>query len=140
MRKLACTLALASLVTLAACGSDEKLTLAAMAGTWDATEYLYVDAADHNNTFDVLAGLGVSLSVQIRGDGRMIVSLGGAFSGVDTTVVTLSGGVLDIDGFEFNVTLSGDDMTWTGVETSPIDLNGDGTDEEAFERARWHRR
>jgi hypothetical protein len=140
MRKPACTLTLALVVTLAACGGDEKLTLAAMAGTWDATEYLNVDQADHNNTFDVLADLGVSLSAQIRGDGRVIISLDGAVSGVDTTIVTLSGNVLDINGFEFNVALSGDDMTWTGVDTFPFDFDGDGTNEEAFERARWHRR
>lgn len=137
MRKPACALALALLVTLAACGGDNTLTLSAMAGTWDATEYVIVDTADHNNTFDVLVRLGISLSTEIRVDGRLILVVDGI--PVDTSVATVSGNVVDFNALSYNVALSGNNMTWTSVDTSPFDIDGDGTDEETFERVRWHR-
>jgi hypothetical protein len=138
MRRLACILTVLVPVVTAACGGDDKLTLASLAGRWEATSALWVDEADHDNTADALSG--VALSIEIRANGTMIVFVGG--STVDTFTVTLSGDVLDLglgSEDEYRVTLSGGTMTWTGTFTVPVDIDSDGADESAFQQIRWRR-
>ncbi len=129
---------LALAVTLVACSEDDKLTFAGLAGDWDCTEYLYVDFADPGNTFDVLASVGISLSVEIRSDGTLILIFDG--TPVDTVAATLDGDILTINDTEYRIALSGDNMTMTGRDTIPVDFDLDGTEEDAFERIEWLRR
>jgi len=140
MGKLICTLGLALLVTVAACGDDNKLTFGAMAGTWNATEYLYIDAADDSTTYDVLAGVGVALGIEVRANGTVIILIDG--TPVDSSTATLQGDVVNLNtggGDEWRVALNADNMTWTSLVTIPYDFDADGTSEDAFQRIRWHR-
>ena len=140
MRTLTRTLAVTWLLAAAACGGDEKLTMGSLAGTWDATEYLWIDQADHNNAVDVLVMAGVSLSVEMRANGMVIVFVDG--TAADTSAATLSGDVLDLGvggDDQYRVTRSGGAMTWTSTFTVPYDFDNDGTDETAFEQIRWQR-
>ena len=143
MRHLERTLASslgAALLAAAACGGDDPLTIASLAGTWEATEYSYVDEADHNNVVNVLPGLGVGLAIEVRANGTVIVFVDG--SAVDTATATLSGDVLDLSPVaedEFRVSRSGGTMTWTSTFVVAYDFDADGTYESAFVQIRWRR-
>ncbi len=128
------------LVVCAACSSDSgpaPLTLARMEGSWNAIALRYVDLADTTNTFDVLTALGVTLTADIRADGRMILTVSGLAP--DTSVVTLSGDVMNLNGLHYTVTLNGTSMRWMGHETYMFDVDSDGTDETVVEQADWLR-
>lgn len=131
---------LALVVTVAAC-SDEPtsagLSLADLSGDWDCTEYLLVDFADQSNTFDFLTDAGISLSLEIRSDGRVILFIDGTPS--DTSTATLNGDILEYSGSSYRVALSGNNMTMTGRDTIAYDFDSDGTDEDAFEGIKWLR-
>jgi hypothetical protein len=82
----------------------------------------------------------VSLSIEIRANGTVIVFLDG--TALDTTTATLSGDILDLGAGgedQYRVTRSGATMTWSSTFTLPYDFHGDGTDEAAFVQIRWQR-
>lgn len=132
-------------LVLAACSSDEKLTLGAMAGIWDATEARYVAYADRSNTDDWFGQPGgYGLSMDIRADGRLItreVYESGTSVVVDTATIVLSGNVVDIVEYSpsmYRVSLNGDRMTWVGLDTVQVQFSG--SLEAAFQEITMQRR
>lgn len=130
-------LALAALMAVS-CGDDATAPdVDALAGTWNATRFEYVNAADPADRVELI-GLGGTLVAQIQSNGTYSyvatfpgeapeTSVGTWSSTDDTFTLQESGSPF---AFTFDMTLSGNTLTLTGAD-SEYDFDLDGIDDAA---------
>ena len=136
---------------VAGCGDDVSGTdstpeevAEAIAGTWNATSFVFTNDANSSETFDLLAGAG-SFVITFTANGQFSGSstLAGFTEGISGTYVVQGTNLITTDTGEtesetFAFTLSGNTLTLTGGDE--YDFNGDDVDVSAtltiiFQRA-----
>ena len=126
-------------------GPSSPLTLAKIAGTWDLTRLEMVLASDTSVSTDNTNGIEASLAITANGTATLQVMVNG-----QSMIV---GGSISVHGdtvfyepegsgstYMAIVQLAGRTMIWLSVETNLIDMDGDGTPEDVYERDVWQRR
>ncbi len=106
---MASGLAMVSLLTLAACGSDNGPSASDLVGTWSATSFVFTSTADPGTSVDPIAG-GATLTV--------VFTSGGGY----TTTTTVPGSPDDVSTGTYAV--SGSTITLTESGSSPTTLSG----------------
>ena len=147
MRRNTWALALAAMVAvpLVGCGGDDDngtdppagVTLADLAGTWDATEAEFQSLDNPLLRFDLVAlGGSLTLTVAANGDYTATIQAPGEAPETETGTVTVQGNVIDlnVDGVpesvEFDFTLVGNTLTMV-TESEGFDFDGDDIDDPA---------
>ena len=147
MRCNAWALAVAALVAVpvVGCGGDDDngtdppagVTLADLAGTWDATEAEFQSLDNPLLRFDLVAlGGSLTLTVSANGDYEATIQPPGEAPETETGTVTVVGNVieLNVDGVpesvEFDFTLVGNTLTMV-TESEGFDFDGDDIDDPA---------
>ena len=147
MRRNAWAAAVAVLVAVSAVGCSDDgdngtdppagVTLADLAGTWDATEAEFQSLDNPLIRFDLVAlGGSLTLTVAANGDYSATIQPPGEAPETETGTVTVQGNVIDlnVDGVpesvEFDFTLVGNTLTMV-TESDEFDFDGDDVDDPA---------
>lgn len=124
-----------------------------LAGSWVMLQNTAILIADSTKRLDLMALYGIAYDT-------LVIAKGGTFIGsfksssplltsIDTGTITLSNGILTwtvvrggtplLPPLYFQLAGSGNDMIWSGVDTSYADFNNDGLLDPAHGRIRWGR-
>ena len=114
-----------------ACTESTGVAVQDLIGTWNATEYGYVNNADTTQQVDLIVQ-GVSFEMTVTEDGTASTLFTDAQGGTssDSGTLDVTGTLLTIAGNAFAATRSGNQMTLED-QTNAYDFDGDGSDESA---------
>jgi hypothetical protein len=122
-----------------------------LAGSWVMLENTAIQIADSTKRLDAMALYGIAYdSLAIAKGGTFLNSGKSSYlTSVDTGTITLANGILTwkvvrggtplLPLSYFQLAGSGNDMIWSGIDTSYADFNNDGLLDPGHQRIWWHR-
>jgi hypothetical protein len=132
-------------LTVLACSDStgpSAISIAQLAGTWDLSRLDMLLVSDTTVSQNVVAQYGLTASLTINRNGTTMLTVSVTGSPPDTayTTIAIHGDTVAYGDYEATVRLHSRTMTWLALESSPWDIDNDGTPEDVLERDVWQRR
>ncbi|MDH5198359.1 MAG: hypothetical protein OEY20_14040 [Gemmatimonadota bacterium] len=105
-----------------------------LAGAWDATVWRYTSTADPTTMVDLVADLGLSVTVTVTRDSRLyfVIEPGGWTSTTDELLIDGNQMLVRNGGESQSFVFSLEDDTWSLAGLNEFDFDQDGTQDEAM--------